>query len=131
MQRLFLGLPTMRLITRRALQRPARDGAGKVAAVLGADDDIVERIDGRRDRFGSGFEGGAAGGASCERLLRLRDAARLRLHAADRHARLDHRRVPDAKRRQRHGERKVPRPAIELVEPAMGIVRQRWAGALR
>src|SRR6516225_1700397 len=66
-----------------ALQRPPRDSAGEVAAILGADDGIIERVDGGGDRLGGSFEGRATGRASGERLLGLRDAARGRLHAAD------------------------------------------------
>src|SRR6516165_388053 len=112
-------------LPRRALQRPPRDGAGKIAAVLGADDGIIERVDGGGDRLGGSFEGGTTGRPSGERLLGLRDAARGRLHAADRNHRLDHRAVPDAVCRKRHGEREVAGPAIELIEPAAGVGRRR------
>ena len=52
---------------RRALQRPPRDGAGEVAAVLGAGERIIERIDGGLDRLGGSNKGGMPGRTSRQR----------------------------------------------------------------
>src|SRR5207302_8707850 len=106
-----------------ALQRAARYGARKIAAIFGADDKIIERIDRGFDRRRGGFKNGARGWTAREQLLRLRNASRLVLHAADRQARLDHRPVPHTKGCERHRKRKITCTAVELVEPATGILR--------
>ena len=58
-------------------------------------------------------------------------ATRLRLRAADRDARLAHHAVPHAIGGDRHGDRKIAGAAAELVEAAMGVLRQERQPHLR
>ena len=96
----------------------------EVAAIGCAGRGVLERIDGRRDRRGRGLESRAVRRAAGEHPLGLRDPARLRLHPADRHARLADHAVLHAIGDQRHGERKIAGAAVELVEAEAGVGRK-------
>ena len=106
------------------LQRTADQGAHHVAAVVGAEARVVERIDGLAGLVPRGLEGAEVRRAADQHPLGLGDAARRGFGAADRDVHVAHHAVPQPVGDDRHGDGVVAGAAAVFGEARIGALRQ-------